>query len=439
MSRGARSAIVISAAFVAAAVPAGAHAATIKVTTRADEFGPAGAGCGLREAVEAANTNAPFGGCQRGGGATDTVSVRGGRTYELVLPGLDAVNAVGDLDVIDRLTVETRKRGRATVDAGGLDRAIEVHPNSRLAVSGLRITDGAVATIESGAGILSQGRLELRRTVVSGNQIPGGGGSGQGGGIASIDGQTILHRTSVMGNVISSFGSGGGLYQRGGKLRVRESTVAGNTAYGGGGVFISGDTPTSIKATTISGNTDYGEQYGGGGVYAFNGLGKPSPIRVTNVTISGNRSYGRGGGIYAGGNADVNLNAATVTNNIGDFDGDAGGTISGSGGGLHGFVDFENSILAGNFASNAGAEDCYETGGGEHNVVGRGTGCANPDVGTNNPRLGPLAKNGGPTKTHALKRRSAAIGRAGRSAPARDQRGRKRDRDPDAGAFERGA
>ena len=438
MSRGVRAAVVICTAVIAAATPASASAATIKVTTAVDEFGQTGAKCGLREAVEAANTNAPFGGCEAGSGA-DKVTVRGGKTYELALPGIDDVNAAGDLDLIGELTLEARKRGRATVDAGGIDRAIDVRPNARLTVSGLRITGGAVTTIENGAGILSQGRLEVRRSAVVGNQIPGGGGSGEGGGIASIGGRTILNRASVTGNVLSSLGSGGGLAQIGGSLRIKDSTVAGNTAYGGGGVFILNDTPASIKATTISGNTDYGEQYGGGGLYAYDGSGKAIPVRLTNVTISGNRSYGRGGGVYAGGNADLHLNAVTVADNIGDFDGDGVGTISGSGGGIHGAANFENSIVAGNFASNAGAEDCYETSGGEHNVVGRDTGCDNPDVGTANPRLGPLAKNGGPTKTHALKRRSPAIGKAGGSAPGRDQRGRKRDRNPDAGAFERGA
>ena len=60
------------------------------------------------------------------------------------------------------------------------------------------------------------------------------------------------------------------------------------------------------------------------------------------------------------------------------------------------------------------------------------------DIVRKNPRLGKLARNGGPTKTVALKKGSPAIGEAKRStAPGKDQRGRKRDRRPDVGAFER--
>ena len=52
--------------------------------------------------------------------------------------------------------------------------------------------------------------------------------------------------------------------------------------------------------------------------------------------------------------------------------------------------------------------------------------------------LDPLADNGGPTLTHALQPGSPAIGEAGKqSAPATDQRGEDRDRNPDMGAFER--
>ena len=50
---------------------------------------------------------------------------------------------------------------------------------------------------------------------------------------------------------------------------------------------------------------------------------------------------------------------------------------------------------------------------------------------------GPLADNGGPTPTHKLQKGSEAIGHAGKDAPARDQRGVKRDSKPDIGAYER--
>ena len=52
-------------------------------------------------------------------------------------------------------------------------------------------------------------------------------------------------------------------------------------------------------------------------------------------------------------------------------------------------------------------------------------------------KLGKLATNGGPTKTVALKKGSRAINHAGPDAPELDQRGVKRGKKPDIGAYER--
>lgn len=146
-------------------------------------------------------------------------------------------------------------------------------------------------------------------------------------------------------------------------------------------------------------------------------------------------AHTRGGGIYVFGGGTPKLNAATVTANQADVDGGGGGTVGGSGGGISGNVAFKNSIVAGNLSTNDGAEDCYDAFGGAHDLVGFDTGCGIPGV--PDPKLKPLADNGGPTMTHALMAGSLAIGRAGNSAPPKDQRGHKRDSHPDSGAFER--
>jgi hypothetical protein len=59
------------------------------------------------------------------------------------------------------------------------------------------------------------------------------------------------------------------------------------------------------------------------------------------------------------------------------------------------------------------------------------------DLGGVDPKLGRLTDNGGPTETRALKPGSSAIGLAiPKSAPKFDQRGVKRGKSPDAGAYE---
>jgi hypothetical protein len=107
-----------------------------------------------------------------------------------------------------------------------------------------------------------------------------------------------------------------------------------------------------------------------------------------------------------------------------------------------------NSLIALNSKGSGFGPDCLEEnpGGivsGGHNLIGTTADCtgtvftgATHDITNVNPRIAQLAKNGGPTKTIALKRHSKAINHAGSDAPARDQRGVKRH-DPDIGAFER--
>jgi hypothetical protein len=94
---------------------------------------------------------------------------------------------------------------------------------------------------------------------------------------------------------------------------------------------------------------------------------------------------------------------------------------------------------------------------GGHNLIGDGTGSTGFVNGVNgdmvgtaanpiDPRLGPLANNGGPTQTHALLAGSPAIDHGDNTnAPATDQRGVARPRDGDhngsravdIGAFEK--
>ena len=110
---------------------------------------------------------------------------------------------------------------------------------------------------------------------------------------------------------------------------------------------------------------------------------------------------GNGGGIFS--LSSVFLNNVTVTNNSADIAGGVAGITA----------EFANTVIAGNHAPRA--PECRFTEGARslgYNVVGDGTECllhggpAPGDIiGTADtpvdPRLGPLAANGGATETHA--------------------------------------
>ena len=106
-------------ALVCLAGGAGASAKTYRVTQHAD---PAPNGCtkhdcSLREAIGAANANP----------GADIVGLRGGN-YKLSRANQGGVgendNQRGDLDVTDPVTIEHIGKGRAKIDANGLDRVL---------------------------------------------------------------------------------------------------------------------------------------------------------------------------------------------------------------------------------------------------------------------------------------------------------------------------
>jgi CSLREA domain-containing protein len=418
-----------------------AFGATIKVNTARDQFGTGNA-CSLREAIESANTEAAYGGCTSGQGA-DTIDLFAGKRYIREQTGpADDTNVAGDYDITSAITIEVKGKGRATVDAGGLDRAIQILSGAKLTASKLTITNGDVAIHQptndtAGGGILDGGVLVLSRSQVARNETLGNSGCNCGGGI-SVYGTAKLHRVKVLDNRADNIG--GGISWLGGTLLVEKGTIAANTSgYVGGGLYLgadSGHNTAAIDDSTISANTELGAggNAGGGGITVSDFAG--SKLAATNVTIARNRAYGSGGGVYVYAGS-IALSYATVARNTADFGGGAGG----NGGGLVGTgVSATNSIVALNHDRNAAntMDDCFVAGV-QSSVVGRDTGCTGSPQNrvTRHPGLGPLADNGGPTETIALTKDSPAVDHATKPAPKRDQRGKRRDDRPDIGAYER--
>jgi CSLREA domain-containing protein len=419
-----------------------ASAAEIKVTETTDDFfAGSGGACSLREAIQGANTDGDFGGCDRtGGGTADTIKLRGGSTYARTRAGIDDTNQNGDLDIAGDTTFEVRGAGVATIDGGSLsDRVLHVLPSGRLDGSRLLITGGELdgpQTLVLGGGLLSQGRLRLQDSEVSGNVVTTNAGCPCGGGVGISDGKATLNRVLVTDN-LAQVNLGGGIAQIGGDLSVSKSSIVGNFANRGAGIALGGfNGSTLIRDTTVAGNEALQQPAStGGGVHLS---GQTINRRLVNVTISGNKASAEGGGIYlfSGG---LKVNAATITENTADADengsGDGGGILSANP------VEVENSIIAGNVDFGAEAADCAGSApvAAVNSLVVFGGGCfeGGSNVSTNGPKLKPLGDYGGPTTTHALMASSKAIGRAGDSAPGKDQRGKARDSQPDIGAFER--
>jgi hypothetical protein len=333
---------------------------------------------------------------------------------------------------------------------------------------GLRITGGTASVCAAypawvcGGGIANSGTLFLTDTTVSGNTAAGGAiRSGQGGGIYNAGtGSLTLTRSTVSGNTATSSyleADGAGIVNEG-VLRLDRSTVSGNTATStangyGGGIF-DYEAPTLVViSSTISGNsvTAPGRAQGGG-LSIESGFGNSTAVTITDSTISGNSvsgsgEHGLGGGIFDR-STSLDIVATTIAGNHVTAD-------LGMGGGLYtdGTPLVSSTIIAGN-TSDTG-RDCTMNNPPSaqgYNVIGSGASCLafqngvdHDRVGTNNApvdaKLGPLAANGGPTRTRALLPGSPAIdaGPISMCQTKRDQRGVRRPQGAacDIGSFER--
>ncbi|MFL9822783.1 DUF4347 domain-containing protein, partial [Tolypothrix campylonemoides VB511288_2] len=229
---------------------------------------------------------------------------------------------------------------------------------------------------------------------------------------------TIAKLKITGGNAIA--GNGGAIYSNSSVI-INNSTISGNTANGdGGGIWSSGN--VTIANSTISGNT----ASSGGGVYSANN------IAIANSTISGNTAKGSGGGVFG---SNGTISNSTITENIADSDNDN----IGDGGGVYnngGTISVVNSIIAGNSDKGNQASDVAGStfNGNANNLIGSVSGISSSTLGTgsdiiaSDPKLAPLADNGGPTQTHALLIGSPAINagsntQSNPNLPTTDQRG----------------
>lgn len=420
-------AAVLALGVAMAAAPA-AQAATFTVTNL-DDAGPGS----LRDAIDQANALA----------GPDTIDFQAGLAGGIVLTS-------GELAIKDSVDIQGPGASVIAVSGNSSSRVFYLYNGSALldvTISGLTVTGGDTA---SGGGIFDNDEnLVLDGVTITGNQASGDGGGLWASGLSMT---LTLRGSTVSGNTADD--AGGGIYvgSTGGPLLIQNTLISGNLAGNrGGGVYFSDpDDAVTLDQSTISGNTA-GNQ--GGGLYLYSTDG--GPFTIQSSTISGNSAVDGAGAFFYAPDDPVLIENTTVSGN----------TATGTGGGLHfydaslytGEIALRHSTIAGNEAATGGG--VYVGNGSvtvDQTIVGDNTAGTDPDLangvestyevrfslieapGTANlndnggnilnqdPQLGPLADNGGPTRTHLPAGTSPAVN-AGDPAftppPSTDQRG----------------
>ena len=270
-----------------------------------------------------------------------------------------------------------------------------VHDIPYVTIARSRITGNKAQLISGGGLRLYDAYVRIDDSVISGNTS-----DANGGGLALFDGTATLTGDTIAGNSATS--NGGGIFADDTHvsvltyLTVQQSTVSGNSATTyGGGIDVRRVSTFTVNRSLISGNSVADPAGGGGGIAI--GYAK-SRSYLNNSTVYNNYAYTNGGGVGIFNAADqTTFNGATIAQNY-TFGSTSNGILGA------GSTALLNSIVAYNFSRYHsqdldGSGSIFES----YSLV-RAVGGASITTITGNrngedPLLGPLAVNGGPTLT----------------------------------------
>ncbi|MFN0054268.1 MAG: choice-of-anchor Q domain-containing protein [Planctomycetales bacterium] len=296
-----------------------------------------------------------------------------GRDTIQFAPGLSGVPlllTLGQLTIIDDVTIQGRGVKETVIDAQGNSRIFDVFRSGvNVTINGVTLTGGhtALERDEGGAIRLNwAGSLTLRDSVMAANSTSGF--AARGGGVFSKFAAVTIVNSLLSGNsAFNDGGAGSAIFALNGPIAISNSTISGN--YNGdqdshhSSIYTQGGLGTiSLTNSTVTNNSGHGTQSpGGGGVVSVR-----APIVVHNSIISGNRD--RFGEEFS-----ISLTGYNRPSNL---------TV-------------RNSLIGSNFGENPLLPAPIGSPDANGNLVGTR---ANPI----DARLGALADNGGKTPTHAL-------------------------------------
>ncbi|MBI5879880.1 MAG: CSLREA domain-containing protein [Chloroflexi bacterium] len=231
-----------------------------------------------------------------------TITVPAG-TYVLTRVGFDDTALVGDLDILQSVTIHGAGPGATIIDGNSAltgDRVFQIKvtaPNVTLNGMTIRNGRGPTGTLPTllGGGIFREGDfahgsnplLRLSNVLLENNSAEDGGGLYNTGGLLE------LANTTVHANAVTN--RGGGVFVGDANTIIRDSTVYSNSGYQGGGLAFSNAGTSQILRTELYSNTVQG--YGGALSHSNTAADQNSTIVVQYSSIHNNHAGFNGGAI----------------------------------------------------------------------------------------------------------------------------------------------
>ncbi|HTM10899.1 MAG TPA: hypothetical protein VL754_21145 [Verrucomicrobiae bacterium] len=323
-------AYTLAGAALLLALGGAAQAATINVTAKTPPgISPGDGKCSLAEAIIAANTDAPYDYCSTGFGP-DTIVLPIGSQAITSSFGFYYGGNTGLPLITSNITIEGNG-AKVSRKSKAAFRLMAVGATGNLTLNNVSVSKGLLTTY--GAAIHNAGYLTINDSIITGNIS--GKGAISNSRYLTISSSTLSKNTaSSYGGAIYNLGTIPGYY---GSLILNSSTITGNKAAAGGGIFSAGYyADVFINSSIFSKNT----ASIGGAIANDNGYMKIDP-----TTITGNKASVGGGAVNLYGTLFINY--STISKNSA---GVGGGVVN-----LDGTLKvLDSSVITGNKASSSG-------------------------------------------------------------------------------------
>jgi len=261
--------------------------------------------------------------------------------FDAVITGNSAENggAIFSLGAVNLFNDSQITGNSASLNGGGIYLKNETG-DARLLSPNVSINNNT-ATNGGGVAVSEGASLDLFRGVISNNTA-----QNSGGGIAVENAVLSGSGGTIQGNSATTFGGGISLYAESSVnsiIRIRSITVSGNSALSGGGVMVNAETGAVFSlqlqdSEVVSNNANFGA-----GLFA-----RKSDLNISDSSISGNSASNSGGGIRL-----FFSNAEIDRSTIFDNTAPSGGGIYSSS--VNRVVEIVNSTLSANSSSRGAA------------------------------------------------------------------------------------
>jgi len=228
----------------------------------------------------------------------------------------DDVSVTGSKPVVIPIYKTIKLTSDSTCRTLKAPKAVHITVYGKLIMENI-ILDGANY---SGGVYVDKGTLEMAEDAVLQNCYS----TYNGGGILVSGGTLTLNGGKIMGNIAKH--NGGGVYlSNGSNFTMNDGSITSNQAtYNGAGVSVVGSTflmeDGLIDNNETTAGISNGNGTGGGGVYLSHEGDRNGVFTMNGGTISKNKAYDYGGGIYASNgttttNSSVTINGGLITEN----------------------------------------------------------------------------------------------------------------------------